>query len=98
MPSDLVDLALRRRTNAQHRCRTARNLRAASIVDHLGAESEAHSLCLEHEHVLFGVDLESDLGLAETLPALEDRVCGICTHEGLVACEGGVRALCCNFA
>jgi hypothetical protein len=47
-------------------------------------------LRLQHEHVVFAVDLECDLGLAESLPALQYWMRRVCANERLVACESGM--------
>jgi hypothetical protein len=47
-------------------------------------------LRLQHEHVVFAVDLERDLGLAESLPALQHWMRRVCANERLVACESGM--------
>lgn len=74
MPGDLVDFALRRGSDAQNRSRAAGDLRAAGVVDDLRAEAQADGLRLQHQHVLFAVDLERDLGLTQPLPALQHGV------------------------
>lgn len=46
MTSDLVDLALGRRSYTEDSRRTTRNLCAAGIVDDLSTKPQAHGLCL----------------------------------------------------
>jgi len=87
---DLVDLALGSGSNTQNSGRTTSDLRAACIMDDLRAKSQANGLRLQHEHVVFAVNLERDLGLAESLPALQDWVRWVCANERLVACESGM--------
>lgn len=99
--SDLVDEATRSRSNAQHRHAACLDLCAASILDHLGSETQRSCLALELENFGLTFDLNSDLGLSKTLPSLEDlslRGIGGSADEGLVACEGGVGALSSDFA
>jgi len=90
---DLVNLAPGCGSNAQDRRRTTGNLRATCIMDDLGTETQANSLCLQHEHVVLAVNLEGNLGLAKSLPALQDWVRWICANKCLVTCERGVSAL-----
>ena len=93
MSGDLVDLALGRGSNTQNGGGTTGDLRAACIMDDLRAKSQANGLRLQHEHVVFAVDLECDLGLAQSLPALQHWVRRVCTNESLVACERSMSAL-----
>ena len=90
MSGDLVDLALGCGSNTQNSGRTTGDLRAACIMDDLRAKTQANGLRLQHEHVVFSVDLERDLGLAESLPALQHWMRRVCANERLVACESGM--------
>jgi hypothetical protein len=90
VPGDLVDLALGSGSNTQNGGRTTGDLRAACIMDDLRAKTQADGLRLQHEHIVFAVDLERDLGLAESLPALQHWVRRVCANERLVACESGM--------
>jgi hypothetical protein len=98
VPSDLVDLALGCGSNTQNGGRTTGDLRAACIMDDLRAKSQANGLSLQHEHIVFAVDLERHLGLAKSLPALQHWMRRVCANERLVACESGMSALRGNLA
>lgn len=87
---DLVDLALWRGSNAQNSRRATGNLRTACVVDDLRAQAETDSLRLQHEHVFLAINLEGDLGLTESLPALQHWVRRVCAHERLVTRQSGV--------
>lgn len=90
VPGDLVDLALGCGSNTQNGGGTTGDLGAACIMDDLRAKTQANGLRLQHQHVLFAIDLERDLGLAESLPALQHRMRRVCANERLVACESGM--------
>jgi hypothetical protein len=90
VPGDLVDLALGCGSNTQNGGGTTGDLRAACIMDDLRAKAQANGLRLQHEHVVLAVDLERDLGLAESLPALQHWMRRVCANERLVACESGM--------
>jgi hypothetical protein len=53
---------------------------------------------MEHGEFILALHLQRDLGLALSLPAPQDGRLGIVAEEGLVAGEGGVRALSCDLA
>jgi len=71
---DLVDFALGCGSNAQNGGRATGNLSAACIMYDLRAKTQANGLRLQHQHVLFAVDLERDLGLTESFPTLQHWV------------------------
>ena len=74
MPGDLVDFAFGCGSNTQNGSRTTSDLSAACIMYDLRAKTQTDGLRLQHQHVLFAVDLERDLGLAESLPTLQNWV------------------------
>lgn len=90
MSGDLVDFALWRGSNAQNSGRATGDLRTACIVNDLRAQTETDSLSLQHEHVLLAIDLEGNLGLTESLPALQDWMRRVCAYKRLVTCQSGV--------
>ena len=97
MPRDLVYGAPGRRSNTQDRHAPRLDLGPARILDHFRRDALRAGLLLKLEDFVLGLDLEGDLRLAERLPPAKE-VCGLrggrCrAGEGLVACEGCVRAL-----
>lgn len=103
MTSNLINQALRRGANAQHSPRPRGNLRTASILNHLSSDAQAARLGHQLQHLILGLGLHGDLGLAVALPLAEQA--GGQRHwlelgggeEALVAGEGGVGALGCDF-
>ena len=80
-------------TNSQNRRGPACDLCASRIVDYLRAESEAHRLGLQHEHILLTVDLDGDLGLSHSLPTPQHGMCRVRANESFVAPQRRVPAL-----
>jgi hypothetical protein len=72
MTRDLVEHALGRRPNAQHRRAATCNLRASRVVDDVRCQSQAQRLRLQHLQLLLALDLQRHLGLAQSLPASQD--------------------------
>lgn len=97
MPSHTIHHALRPQ-DPQHRPAPARDLRAPGVLDDAGAEPQGQRLRLQQQHLLLGLDLQRDLGLAAALPAAEDGRVGGLGQVVFVAGEGGVGALCGDFA
>jgi hypothetical protein len=54
---DLINHALRRRANAQHRVASAGDLRAARVGDDLGHQAQAERLGLQQLKLLLALDL-----------------------------------------
>lgn len=102
MASNLINQALRRRSNAQHRHAARLNLCAASILNHLSRDAHATRLAAQLEHLLLALGLHGNLGLTVLFPARQHlsvgRVGVLVARELLVAGEGGVRALRGNLA
>ena len=104
MTRNLVHNAFGCRSDAQHRHAPSLDLRPARVLDDLGRDAEALRLGHEHQQLLLALDLDGDLGLSAALPLLQQlglgrvRVALRGPEEGLVAGEGGVRALGGNLA
>lgn len=82
----------------QHRPAPTGDLRPPGIRYHARAEAQTDGLRIQHLHLLLGLDLQRDLGLALRLPATEQRRVGRVRREVLVARQGGVGALGGDFA
>jgi len=76
---------LRRRPHPQHPRAPTRNLRAPSIVNDLGADTQTHGLGLQQQEVVFALDLQGYFCLAVALPAGEEGGAGGVGGEGFVA-------------
>ena len=68
MTSNLINQALRRGANTQHSPGARGNLCTASILNNLGSDAQAARLAHQLQHLVLGLGLHSDLGLAVALP------------------------------
>lgn len=103
MTSNLINQALGRGANTQHSPRPRGNLCTASILNNLGSNAQAARLAHQLQHLVLGLGLHGDLGLAVALPLTEQagrQRLGLelgGREEAFVAGEGGVGALGCDF-
>lgn len=84
--------------NAQHGAAPASNLCPASILNNTRAKTQAHSLRLQCQQLIFALNLKRNLGLSHALPLAQNRGLGRMCNEIFVAGEGSVGGLGGNFS
>ena len=84
-PRNLINHALRRRPNPQHRVAPTRDLRASRVGNDLRYQPQAERRSLQCRQLILALHLQRDLGLALPLPAPEDRGFRVVLQEVLVA-------------
>lgn len=96
MTSHGVNLALGRWANTEHGRTVCGNLRSASVVDDLSADSQAQRSGLQRLQFFLALNLQGNLCLTVAFPSFQHW--RILSQQRLVASERRMSALCSNFA